>query len=555
MTAAICGVLLLAVFLAFGRTVWHDFVNYDDDAYVYENAHVADGLTGSGIAWAFTNGDVPVWIPATWLSLMSDAQLHGQNAWGFHLTNVLLHAAASVGLFLVLRNMTGRDWPSALAAALFALHPLRVESVAWITERKDVLSGLFFVLTLAAYLGYVRRPFSPARYSLVVVCFAAGLMSKPMLATLPFVLLLLDYWPLGRILASARKGTEEDVGRSPSTFQAPFRQPPPSPSTLGKLIVEKIPLFALAAVVCTITYLVQGKALAHNGEYPFLWRLENALISYITYLERFFWPANLSVSYPRLPIDLPQWKVWISLLILLGVTAAAIACRRRRPYFPIGWLWYLGMLVPVIGLLQVGTVSEADRFMYLPQIGLGIALAWGAADLCGTSPTRRWALSGAAVLSLLCLARCASLQASYWRNSETLWTHALKCNPCDAFAHGSLGMALQRAGHGDEAIAEYRAAIRIRPDDDAVHNNLGGILAARGKLDEAMIHFRKAVDITPDYVEARSNLGHVLADFGRLDEAVFQFRKALQYDPGNAEARRRLDDALHRRIAIGADRN
>jgi protein O-mannosyl-transferase len=557
---AVCGFLLLAVMLVFGQTLHYDFVNYDDDKYVYENARVTDGLTGPGIAWAFTNGDVQLWIPATWLSLMLDAQLHGRIAGGYHLTNVLLHAAASIGLFLVLRGMTRRLWPSALAAALFAVHPLRVESVAWVTERKDVLSGLFLVLTLGAYLGYVRRPSSLARYSAVAVLFAVGLMAKPMLVTLPFVLLLLDYWPLGRMTSSPSCSCKHAVAR---------------------VAIEKIPLFILVAVCCAITCMVQGRALAHDATFPLSWRFDNAILSYITYLRFFFWPEGLAVSYPRLPLDLSQWRVWTSLLILLGVTAVAIACRWRRPYLLVGWFWYLGMLVPVIGLLQVGTVSVADRFTYLPQIGLGVALAWGVADMVACWPSYRGGCAAAAMLTVVCLIGCAWKQTSYWHDSETLWTHTLACTSQNNVAHSNLGVELARQGRFNDAIAQYQAALKIMPDDAESHSNLGNALAARerldeaieqyeeavrikpgyaaahsnlgvalakrGMLDQAVTHYEKALKIQPDYIEAHCNLGNALARLGRLDDAIAQYRKALELRPDHTEIRRNLGIVLSKR--------
>lgn len=530
MAAVVCGLLLLAVLLVFGRTAWHDFVNYDDDKYVYGNGQVRNGLTMHGIVWAFTNNAVQVWIPATWLSLMCDASVYGDHAWGYHLTNVLLHAATAVGLFLVLWRMTGRLWPSALAAALFAIHPLRAESVAWVTERKDVLSGLFFVLTLGAYVGYVRHPFSFARYAAVLFCLVIGLMAKPMLVTLPFVLLLLDYWPLGRMAT----GNSAENSTQSQRF-----------AVFARLIVEKVPLFAVVAAVCVLTTLTQEKSLAQNAGLPVSWRIDNAIISYVTYLASFFWPTGLAVSYARLPIDLPVWWVWSCLLLLLSTTVVIVVYWRRCPYFLVGWLWYLGMLVPVIGLLPFSTTSVADRFTYLPQIGIGIALAWGAADLCGTRAMARWAFGIAAGLAVLCLMGAAWQQTSYWRNSETLWNRSLECCAEDDFAEGSLGMALHQAGRIDEAVKHYEAALRIRPDA-AVHNNLGGIFASRGQMDAAMEHFKMAVAIMPDNADAHSNLGRIFAERGQLDNAIVQFHKALESDPNNVNIYGQLGDALRR---------
>jgi tetratricopeptide (TPR) repeat protein len=523
----VCCLLFLAVALVFGRAAWYGFVNFDDNAYVYENPVVLKGLTAQGVVWAFSNS----W-PATWLSLMLDAEFYGPHAGGYHVTNILLHAATAIGLFLVFWRMTGRLWTSALVAALFAIHPLRAESVVWVTERKDVLSGLFFMLTLGAYVGYVRRP-SLAKYALMTFCFALGLMAKPILVTLPCVLLLLDYWPLGRLTTSSCDSEKAAEKSRRNGFAATMR-----------LVVEKIPLFLMVAVACVITYKTQGKSFAHSDCYPLAWKIENGFISYITYLGQFFWPSGLAVSYPRLPLDLPQWKVWTSLLILLAITAATIAFRRRCPYLLVGWLWYLGMLVPVIGLLQVGVAAVADRFTYLPQIGIGMALAWGIADLCGSQPWRRRAFGTASVLALLLLMGCAWRQTAYWRNSESLWRHALACNAQDAYAQGSLGLTLHEAGKIEEAVGHYQKAIALRPDE-VVYNNLGIILAGRQQYDKAVRYFEMAVKISPEYAGAHANLGHILADQGHLDEAVDHFRKSLAFDSNNPDTYCRLGNALY----------
>ena len=521
---AISGFLLLAVLVVFGQTIRHEFVNFDDDSYVYANPQVSHGLTVSGAVWAFTQSYRSNWIPLTWISLMVDGNLYGLHAGGYHLTNVLLHAATAILLFLVLRRMTGCLWPSAFVAALFAVHPLRAESVAWVTERKDVLSGLFFMLTLWAYVGYVRHRFSLARYALVIVLFALGLMAKPMLVTLPFVLLLLDYWPLRRMVFVPREGRV---------------------SVLVRLVIEKIPLFVVAGGNCLLTLLVQDRSLVSIEHLPLWWRIDNAIIAYVTYLGQFFYPVGLSVLYPRPGLDLPLWKVFAAFLVLASITTAAFIGRRRYPYILVGWLWYLGMLVPVIGFLQVGTVSVADRFTYLTQIGLGIALAWGAADLCRSWSYRRWVCGVASASVLAVLMGCALRQTSFWRDSETLWTRALACNSQNAFAQGSLGMALHESGRIDEAAACYLKAIEIGPDGDA-HNNLGGILADRGEIDAAVAHFQKALKINPDSASAHNNLGGILADRGRTDEAIAHFRKALETEPNSADTHSSLGKALLR---------
>jgi protein O-mannosyl-transferase len=510
----LCGCLLLAVLAVFGQTVGHDFVNIDDDGYVYANSQVARGLTGPGVVWALTQSHHSNWIPLTWLSLMLDGNLYGFRVGGYHLTNVLLHAATAILLFLVLRQMTGRLWPSVLAAALVAIHPLRVESVAWVTERKDVLSGLFFMLTLWAYVSYARHRPSPARYVLVAVLFLLGLMAKAMLVTLPFLLLLLDYWPLERAM-------------------------PRRLATFTPLIVEKIPLFAISGIACLVTILAQDHSLLSTEHLSLWWRVGQAMITYVTYLGRSFYPVGLSVLYPRPGSKLPIGEVCAAFLVLACITGVAFVLRRRCPYVLVGWLWYLGMLVPVIGLFQVGVVAVADRFTYLPQIGLAVALTWTAADVCRSRPRGRMVCGVASALILGALMGCSMRQASYWRNSETLWARALACHPRSAYVQCSYGMVLHRDGNIDEAAAYYRKALALGPDADA-HNNLGGILASRGKLDAAATHFEEALKINPYSIDAHVNLGRVMAERGELDKAIARFEEALKIDPDRADIQSRL---------------
>ena len=432
---AVCALLLLAVGLIFGQTVADEFVNYDDDMYVYDNPHVAQGLTVSGTIWVFSHGHGGNWHPLTGLSHLADGQLFGLAAAGHHATNVALHAATVLALYLVLWRMTGACWPSALAAAIFALHPLRVESVAWVAERKDVLSGLCFVLTLGAYVWYVRSTFSWRRYLLLTALFALGLMAKPMLVTLPFVLLLLDYWPLGRMGSHRRQ-----------------------------IVIEKLPLLVLAAACCAITLWVQGEAVLPDERLPFCWRAANALVSYVAYVGQLFCPMGLAVFYPHPGAHLPLWKVAGAAVLLVSISAAAVSCRRRAPYVLVGWLWYVGMLVPVVGLVQVGAQEMADRYTYLPQIGLCISLAWLAAAACRHWPSPRWASSMAATVVLLALMACAWRQTSFWRDSEALWTRALACTSRNNVAHTNLGIFLAGQGRLDEAISQYRRALDIKPN-------------------------------------------------------------------------------------------
>ena len=540
--------------MVFGQTVHFGFVNYDDDQTICWNPHVARGLSGPGIAWAFTHRHFGNWFPLTYLTHMVDCQLYGLNAEGHHLTNVLLHAATTVLLFLVLRQMTGQMWPSALAAALFAIHPLRVESVAWVTERKDVLSGLFFVLALGAYTSYVRHPFSSLRYLAMMVSFALGLMAKPVLVTLPAVLLLLDYWPLGRFTGSSPphptpshcngRGTLGDAdllvsGTAIKRFSSPWR-----------LVKEKLPLLLLVAASCIATLVSQGAASAANARYPLGWRMGTALISYVTYLSQSFCPRDLAVLYPRLSLALPLGKVLAAFSVLASVTAATWVWRGTRPYLLMGWLWYLGMLVPVIGLVQFGSQAVADRFTYLPQVGLWIALAWGAADLCRSSPCLRRVCGGASVLVLALLMGCAWRQTTFWQDSEALWTHTLACTSRNSMAHCVFATGLARWGRVDEALDHFRQAMELQPDDALVRCNIADILAKQGRLDEAMTWYRNALKIQPECVPACNNLGQLLARQGRFDEAVEQYRRALQLQPDLAVAYSNLGNVFLRGASL-----
>ncbi len=526
---AVCSLLLLAVVVVFRQTVGFDFVNFDDDVYVYENPQLAHGLSAENVVWAFTTNQADNWHPLTWLSYMLDHQFCGLEPWGYHLSNVLLHAATAIGLFLVLWRMTGDLWPSAFVAAVFAIHPLRAESVAWASERKDVLSGLFFMLTLGAYVSYVRHPFSLVRYLAVVLLFALDLMAKPMVVTLPLVLLLLDYWPLGR------------------TALPPH---PSSPRRLLRLVVEKLPLLVLSAASSIVTPLAQRRAFAGLDILPLSSRVTNAVVAYVAYLGQFFCPMGLAAYYPHPEGALPAWQVAGAVLLLVGITAAALACRRRCPWLPVGWFWYLGMLVPVIGLVQVGGHSMADRYTYLPQIGLAVALAWGAKHVLGSWPRRDWLCGVVSALLVAVLMGCAWRQTSYWRDSETLWNRALDCTSRNALAHGNLGSALYKQGRVAEAIDHYREVLAITPDEVVANNNLGLALCREGLADEAVVPLRKALRLNPQYAEAHFNLGNALVLQEKLDEAMAEYRTALDLKPDYADARFNLGAVLYRRRRI-----
>jgi tetratricopeptide (TPR) repeat protein len=543
-TFTLSALLALMVFLVFGQTLRHGFVNYDDDRYVYENPEVSKGLTVEGIGWAFRYGEIGHWHPLTWLSHMLDCQVYGLKPGGHHLTNVLLHAAAAILLFLALRRMTRALWSSVFIAAVFAIHPLRVESVAWISERKDVLSGLFFMLVLGAYAKYAERPEDQIRqgpdadsasrgassrrfwYAMTIALFALGLMSKNMLVTVPFVLLLLDYWPLQRL----------------------------QPSTLPRLILEKTPFFALSAASCFITNMVP-ETLAAANRMPFWLRAENAVVSYAAYLWQMIVPSGLSLPY-LYPATLcfPLWQVCAGLVLLAAVTWAAVAWRKTHPYIIVGWFWYLGMLVPAIGFVQISYYARADRYTYLPQIGVYLAAAWGVSDLAIRWRVRPWLLAAAGAGIIAALVVGARIQTSFWRNSASLWAHTLACSPDNPVARlnydASEGYQLGAQGHLAEAIERYERIVETAPSyADAkyiasVYFNLGMLFSRQNVPDKAIDHFRHAIELRPDYAEAHNNLGNVLAMRGRFDEAVTEYEQAIQINPDYADAHNDLADAL-----------
>ena len=470
---AVSGLLLLAVVLVFGQTVRHEFINFDDSLYVYDTPQVTGGLSLRGIGWAFTTLRTGNWHPLTWLSLMLDGEVCGPRPWGYHLTNVLLHAAAAILLFQVLWHMTGNLWPAAFVAAVFAIHPLRAESVAWAAERKDVLSGCLFMLTLAAYLGYVRRPFSVMRYSVVLATYALGLMTKPVLVTLPFVLLLLDYWPLGRIAKPRPSNAPRGETGSRGLVDG---------DTLRRVLCEKFLLLLLAAASCVITFKAQKGAMVPLENVSFTPRIANALVSYAAYLGDFFRPVGLALFYPHLKsrLVLSDWRPIVALLFLAFLSVLAILVRRRRPYLLVGWFWYLGMLTPMIGFVQVGAQGKADRYTYLPQIGLCIAISWGAAAMVGSGRCRRQLCAAVSTAAIAALMICAWRQTALWHNGEILWRHVLACTS----------------------------------RNDLAHNNFGTWLAERGRIREAVPHFAAALDINPRYRDAARNLGRARALIG-----------------------------------------
>ena len=491
------------------------FVNYDDGPYVTENAQVRRGITGAGVVWALTSTAASNWHPVTWLSHMLDVQVWGLDPRGHHATSLLLHTLSAVLLYLLLEGMTGARWPSALAAALFAVHPLHVESVAWVAERKDVLSGLFLMSSLAAYHRYAQRP-GPARYALVALCFALGLMSKPMLVTTPFVLLLLDYWPLGR----PGPGTPRPAPGTPSAVRWSWT----------RLVLEKIPLFALAAASCVITLVAQsrGGSVTLLERLPFPQRALNAAISCAGYLIKMLYPVRLAVFYPH-PQNRVAWAWGAAAGLGIAVVTVLVVRARRRPFLAVGWLWYLGALVPVIGLVQVGVQSMADRYTYLPLIGVFVMAAWGLAAT--GARLRPWAIA-VAVAALCALSARTYVQAGTWRSSFTLFSQALAVTERNAEAHNGLGNVFYREGRLAEAESQYREAIRFDPENPELSFNLGLALSQRGRLREAETCFRRALQQGPDRPMFHNSLGRVLQRLGNLAEASERYRRAIELDAG-----------------------
>ena len=507
--------LLAATFAVYAQVRHFDFVNLDDSAYNSANPHVRRGITPEGLEWAFTSGDDANWFPITRISHMLDCQLFGLASGWHHLTNVLIHGVAALLLFAFFRRATGARWPSALVAFLFAVHPLHVESVAWVSERKDVLSAFFWFLTMLAYQRYAERP-GWGRYLLVVAAFCCGLMSKPMVVTLPFVMLLLDAWPLRRKARTAA------------------------------ILLEKVPLLALSLVVSVITWLVQQRAGAVKplGRFPLGLRLENALVSYGVYIVQMFRPVRLAVFYPY-PRHLPAWQAVLAGVVLAGASVMVVRLRRGRPYLVTGWFWYLGTLIPVIGLVQVGAQAHADRYTYIPMAGLSILVAWGAAELASRPRVKSLA---AVLLSVACLA-CAVLawfQVQHWRNSETLFRHALEATTENAVAQDNLGNYLMNVPGGlPEAVVHLEEALRIDPDSIPAHTELGNALARMpGRLPESFPHFHAALRLAPDWPIAHNELGSALWKAGRLPEAIAEFATASRLDPDYAAAHYNLGLAL-----------
>jgi tetratricopeptide (TPR) repeat protein len=517
--------LAVSALLVFGQVRNFDFVNYDDNKYVSENPHVLNGLTADNVIWAFTTGFAEFWHPLTWLSLMLDRQLSfpgGANPAGFHITNLIFHIANTLILFLILRQMTQKLWQSAFVAALFALHPLHVESVAWIAERKDVLSTFFWLLTMWAYAHYVKNP-KLKWYLISLILFALGIMAKPMLVTLPFVLLLLDYWPLDRI----------------SRFQWKI---------LYRLVLEKIPFIVLAIASSVITFLVQqsGRVVTSFDQLPLKFRIANVFISYVRYMEKLFYPSRLAAFYPHPLENVSVLYAVISAILLLAVTILVLRLAKNHRYLVTGWFWYLGTLVPVIGIVQVGSQAYADRYTYITLTGLFIIIAWGLPQLLKKLPQRKIALGVSTVIVLTTLGICAHRQTSYWKNSVTLFSHALSVTQNNYVAYDGLGAAYGSLGRIDEAIDAFKQAVRIKPNYADAYFDLGCKYDRLGRFTEAMDAYKQAIKIRPDYAVAHNNLGVVYGKLARLPEAIEAFRQTIIIKPDYAEAYNNLGVAYAR---------
>lgn len=526
----VCLFLVIATLAVYWQVRNYPLINYDSRKYVTENHYVKTGLTLKSITWSFTAMHASNWHPLTWLSHMLDCQLYGMNPGQHHLTNVFFHILNTLLLFIVLKRMTGALWQSGFVAALFALHPLHVESVAWVAERKDVLSTFFWMLTLWSYARYVERS-DFYRYLIVLLFFSCGLMAKPMVVTLPFVLLLLDYWPLRRFQLSF-------PGDRNHSQQRRFN--------FG-LIREKIPLFLLSVASSVITYSVQKSGGAANSldVIPFKSRIANAVVSYVSYIGKMLWPDNLAVFYPY-PKSIPLWKVMGAGLLLVILSVVFFRIKRAKPYFAVGWLWYIGTLVPVIGLLQVGMQGMADRYTYVPLVGLFIIIAWGVPDIVSKWRYKRIGLAAIIAITLATLIITTRLQVRYWSNSTILFEHALDVTVDNSVAHVNLGEALGEQGKTDAAVRHCYEALRIKPDLVTPHLNLGVALRGQGNLNEAVNHFSMALQIKPDCAEAYYELGDTLIRKGDFSGAIEHYLEAIRIKPDYVKAYKNLGVLLVR---------
>ena len=529
----ICVALVALTWIVFGQTLGHQFVNFDDGAYVRRNSEVTHGITIHGIEWAFTHPVAANWHPLTILSHMLDCQIYGVVPAAHHFTNVLLHSIATILLFLIFWGMTRGLWQSAFIAAVFAVHPLHVESVAWIAERKDVLSAVFFLLTIAAYVFYALWP-SVLRYLLMSILFACGLMAKPMLVTLPFVLLLLDYWPLRRF------DHLNTAGPAPAIRDVQKRS--------GKwLVLEKIPLFILSVAASAAAIVTQERSINLIRQMSLASRIENSFVSLLIYLRQTVWPRNLAAFYPYPESGVSTWEVILAISVFASITTAAFVLRNDKPYILTGWLWFAGMLIPVIGIVQVGIQAHADRYNYLPQIGLSLIVAWAITEISAGWRYQRVILTLASLIAVAALAWSARIQTWYWRDSQLLWEHAIAVTPENETEHEHLSDAYLDKGRIDDAISQAREAVQLLPDSADAHGVLGAALARTRQLDEALSHLQTALQLNPKLARAHYNLGNVFLQRGELDEAIASYEAELRLYPSLAEGHNNLASALFRK--------
>lgn len=530
-------VLFVSTLFVYGQTARSGFVYYDDDEYVAENARVQGGLTAENMRWAFTAAYAGTWQPLVWISYMAEAECFGMAPAAFHITNAAIHFFNSILVFVVFAGMTGMLRRSAVVALLFAVHPLHVESVAWIAGRKDVLCAFFGLAATGAYAWYAARP-GTGRYIAVMVCFALGLMAKPMILTLPFVFLLLDFWPLGRMRARGACAG----GKLP--VRVLFF------SDNKKVLLDKIPLLVLVVISAVITYQVQQKAgaVASADIFPLPARIGNALTAYTAYLRKTLWPFDLAVFYPH-PGMPPVWQWAGAVSLLTAITGIVFYFRRSAPWAAIGWFWFTGTLVPVIGIVQIGSHAMADRFAYIPNIGLYLIIAWSVPALVTGRLGQRAAGAGAAIFIIL-MAVLAARQASCWRDAEALFRRTLAVTGDNVVAYHQLGKTLAKKGEYTEARRHLESALRLYPNFAEAHNNLGNVLAAHGDLKRAETHYKRAIAIDPEDAEAYNNLGVAFFRQHRLDAALAQFQTAMQLDPGIADYRTNYTAATARKAEL-----
>jgi len=571
----ICMFVMVATFCIYSQVQDHEFIIFDDYQYIKDNWNIKSGLTSESISWAFTTFYAYNWFPITWLSHIIDYQLYGLNPKGHHMTNLLFHITNALLLFIILMRMTGKLWRCAFIVAMFAFHPLNVESVAWVAERKNVLSTFFWLLTMWAYIPYAEKP-TIKKYGLVLMFFALGLMSKPMLITLPFVLLLLDYWPLRR-LKLEQGGSDNEV---------PVKSQYHVKSELLKLMLEKVPLFVLTTGSCILTLIAQQEgALINANNLSLTTRLKNAVVSYLEYLKKMIWPYDLAVFYPHPQSSLADWKWVVCFVVLVTITAICIKFIKKAPYFTVGWFWYIGTMVPVIGIVQVGMQAMADRYAYIPLIGIFIIFAWGVPELISKWNQKEKVLSVSVGIIILILLITTGGQVNHWRNSITIFKHALKVanensynpylinyylgdafwdkrktseaishykmaiklNPSYAPTYNNLGIIMGAEGKTEEEISLYKMAIKINPDVAEAHYNLGNILSLKGKIKEAISHYKMAIELNPNYAQAHNNLGNILGAEGNNEEAISHHKMAIELNPDSAQAHNNLG------IILGAE--